>query len=231
MTTVAWIVWKAEVNGKQLFFVDMAQAFDPRLPNLWKSNDAAKGTVRIVDLPTGRAEALEEIRRLVPRIAVLDIKMPKRSGLDVAQNVARELPQVGLIFLTSYDDEELFGTAMDSGVTGYILKDTASTDLIRGILTVAAGKYYLSPAFVGKMVIGNQRRHPEAAVHGLAALSSTERRILHLIAQSRSSKEIAEELYISPHTVDHHRQHICSKLGLSGQFSLIKFALDHREEI
>jgi DNA-binding NarL/FixJ family response regulator len=177
-------------------------------------------------------KALEQILELRPEVAVLDIDMPRMDGFAVAREIARLKFAVEIVFLTIHREEEVFQAALDLGVKGYVLKDSAVTDVIAGIKAVAAGQPYLSPALSSYLL---KRRERAAALNarkpGVNELTPTERRILKLIAEEKTSKEIAEELFISPRTVETHRANIARKLELRGSLALIKFAIAHRSEL
>lgn len=176
--------------------------------------------------------ALEQIQQLRPEVAVLDIDMPRMDGFAVAREIARLKLGVEIIFLTIHREEEVFQAALDLGVKGYVLKDSAVTDVIDGIKAVASGRHYLSPALSPYLL---KRAARAAALNeqkpGINDLTPTERRILKLIAEEKTSKEIAEELFISPRTVETHRANIARKLDLRGSLALIKFAVTHKSEL
>lgn len=174
--------------------------------------------------------ALTMIEQLKPRIALLDIDMPKMTGLQVAREVIRKRIETDLIVLTMHEDREIFETAMQIGVMGYILKDSAVEDILQCIETILAGRTYVSPTLTHHLVVkrGKSAQGLEAKL-GLSNLTATERKILNLIARSRSTKQIAEELFISPKTVAAHRSNICVKLGLRGTNALLKFALERKD--
>jgi DNA-binding NarL/FixJ family response regulator len=176
--------------------------------------------------------ALEKIKALLPEVAVLDIDMPVMDGFAVAIAIREEDLPVAVIFLTIHREEELFQAAIDMGVKGYVLKDSATTDIIAGIKTVARGEPYISPSLSAYLI--NRRGRAEALVKekpALADLTPMERRILKLIAEDKTSKEIAAELFISPRTVETHRTHISRKLDLHGSLALIKFAVAHKSQL
>jgi DNA-binding NarL/FixJ family response regulator len=176
--------------------------------------------------------ALDHVRAFDPSIVVLDLEMPVMNGLDAAKQIIRERLPAAIIILTMYDDEEMFNEAMDIGVLGYILKDSATVDIVRGIETVARGEYFISPSL--STVALKTRQSGNVSVDnrlGLLTLSPSERRILRLVADNRTSSEIAEVLGISARTVDNHRTNICHKLGLNGTNSLLRYALTHRAHL
>src|SRR5581483_9954564 len=141
----------------------------------------------------------------------LDIDMPELDGFNVAHNVRQQKLPVELIFLTIHREEEFFNRALELDAKGYVTKDSAVTDIVSAIRAVAAGQYYVSPALASFLVA--QRRQPGAQPPSdLASLSPTERQVLKLVAEYKTSKEIAAALGISPLTVKTHRQNICLKL-------------------
>jgi DNA-binding NarL/FixJ family response regulator len=183
----------------------------------------------IAEASNGRT-ALDQIQRLKPQIAVLDIDMPEMDGFAVVRELrARQLP-VDVIFLTVHRDERFFTEALQLGTKGYVLKDSAVTDIVSSIGAVAAGEHFTSPALTSFLV--KQRRGAATTpAAGLQDLTSTERRVLALIADYKTSREIGDLLHISHRTVQTHRANICIKLDLHGSHALMKFALDHRAEL
>jgi len=177
-------------------------------------------------------DALQLIETHKPDVAVLDIDMPRIGGFDVARQLKRKKSEVGIIFLTMHSEEEIFQTAMDLGVGGYVLKDSATTDIVAGIKSIASGKPFISPA-LSALLLNRRRRVNKLARQNpeLDSLTPTERRILKLIAEDKTSKEIGEELFISHRTVHAHRANISNKLNLSGNLALVKFAITHKSDL
>jgi DNA-binding NarL/FixJ family response regulator len=154
------------------------------------------------------------------------------TGLQVAKAVREKNLFVAIIVLTIYKEKEMFDEAMDLGVQGYVLKETAAADIIDAIKTVANGRYYLSPALSTHLV--GRSRSAKALLEktpSIADLTPAERRVLRLISQSKTSKDIAEELGVSYRTVETHRTNIAEKLNIHGTHSLLKFALEHRSAL
>jgi DNA-binding NarL/FixJ family response regulator len=176
--------------------------------------------------------ALEQLQKLQPDIAVLDIHMPNLSGFELARIIYERGIQVEVIFLTMYKAEDLFNAAMDMGVKGYVLKDSAVTDIVGSIRAVVDGQPYISPQLSSFLLNRSAR---SAALRqnqpGLDDLTPTERRVLRMLAEYKTSKQIADELFIHSRTVDNHRANICAKLGLRGSHALMKFAIEHKSEI
>lgn len=178
------------------------------------------------------AEALRLIQTLRPDVAVLDVHMPGLTGFDVARAVSEQRLPTAIVILTMFKDEEMFNMALNLGVKGYVLKDSALTEIVACIKSVAAGQSFISAALSNFMFGRLQRTESlREKAPGLNDLTPTERRVLRLVANHRSSKEIAEELNIHYRTVDNHRTNISQKLGLRGTHALVKFALEHKSEL
>ena len=185
----------------------------------------------LAEAGNGRA-ALDLIESHQPDVAVLDIDMPEMDGFAVVRELRKRRIKAEVIFLTMLDEEETFQAAMDLNVKGYVLKDSAADDIIAAIKSAARGRPFLSPAM--SAVLLNRRRRAEELEReqpGLHLLTPTERRVLKLIAENKTSKEIAEELFVSHRTIDAHRANISRKLNLSGSLALIKFAAANKSEL
>jgi len=173
--------------------------------------------------------ALACIRRERPDVAILDVGMPKLTGLEVAAVAQHENLPTRIIILTISDRVEVFNRAIDHGIAGYILKDSAVVDLVRGVHTVLRGEYYFSPTLAVRTVL--QDTHPDAPLtisSGLNALTPTERKVLHFISDNKTSADIGELMHISTRTVEKHRSNIAEKLQLHGSYALVRFALQNR---
>lgn len=173
--------------------------------------------------------ALALIMQQVPDVAVLDIEMPGLSGIEIVRRVREAALPVAMLILTMYEDEDVFTEAMSAGAMGYMLKDSAILEIVRAVTSVAQGGIYISAALTSTVLRARNGATPQQREKlGLHLLSPTELRVLRMIADDKTSREISEELHISPRTVDNHRAHICAKLKLTGVHSLIKFALRNR---
>jgi DNA-binding NarL/FixJ family response regulator len=172
--------------------------------------------------------ALECIRELQPDVAVLDIDMPPPDGLAVALKVQKERLPVEVIFLTMHNEEELLNAALNAGVKGFIVKDGAANELTVCIKAVAAGRNFISPTLSGHLL---KRRDVAPQSTALDDLTAAERHVLLLVAESMSNKEIADKMFISVRTIEHHRSNICAKLNLTGRNALLTFALTHKSEL
>jgi two-component system response regulator DegU len=176
--------------------------------------------------------ALTAVGESHPDIIVLDIDMPRLNGLEMARVLQREKSPIRIVFLTMYKDEDLFNSAMDVGVKGYVLKENAGEEIIGALQKVAKGESFVSPSLSHA---GERRKDRVQALllskPQIEELTAAERRILKLIAEDRTSKEIADVLQISIKTVENHRLSICHKLNLHGSHSLLKFAFDHKSHL
>lgn len=176
--------------------------------------------------------ALGLIQERKPDVAVLDVNIPGLTGLEVAARLQGKSLPTQLIILTMHKDEETCNRALDMGVKGYVLKENAVEEILKAIAAVAGGEHYLSSTISGYLVRRRGRAETLAKKKpGLDDLTKAERRILKLIAEKKTSRQIGTELFISPRTVEAHRANICAKLELTGSHSLLQFALENRSAI
>lgn len=175
------------------------------------------------------ATALQLLTTHLPDVAVLDIEMPQLTGFELLRAMRAQGLTTAVVFLTMYRDEEMFNEALDLGARGYVLKDSATTDIVGAIHAAAKGQPYISPA-ISAFLLNRATRVATFAKQNpsLSDLTPTERRVLKLIADNKTSREIAEELGSSYRTVENHRANICQKLNLKGSHSLLKFAYEHK---
>lgn len=176
--------------------------------------------------------ALDLIEELKPQVVVADVNMPQMGGLELAEKIRERNLPVALVFLTMHKDETMFNAAMDAGVSGYVLKDNAITDITDCIKTVAAGRHYITPA-LSDYLFNRSRKNSafKEQIGGLDSLTKTERRVLQLIAEDKTSRQIGELLFIHSRTVDNHRTNISRKLNLQGSHALLRFALKNHSEL
>ena len=171
-------------------------------------------------------EALEQTKRHTPDVVLLDVAMPEGNGLEVAKEIKQMNPQVQVLMLTMHDRQDYVFEALRAGAAGYILKGADVQDLLAGVRAVARGEVYLYPTLTKRLLSDFLRRAETGEDQGhLNALSERERNVLRLIAQGKTSNEIAQVLVISPHTVQTHRDHIMEKLNLHRKADLIRYAV------
>lgn len=188
--------------------------------------------LRVVADATNGREAVEAVEKFSPQVVILDVDMPLMNGFEASLEIKSKNPDIEIIFLTMHRDEEMFNEAIDLGAKGFVLKDSALTDIIDCIKTVAAKEHYASHALT-TFLLNRSRRALNLTEKqpSINDLTPTEKRILKLIAENQTNKEISEQLFISYRTVEKHRQNICQKLNLHGSHSLFKFAVSHKSNL
>jgi DNA-binding NarL/FixJ family response regulator len=173
--------------------------------------------------------AVRQTLTLTPDVVILDIGMPLLNGIEATRQIVRRLPNVGVLILSMHADEAYISQALRAGARGYLLKDSAGTELIRAVSALAAGKSFYSPAVARVMLDDYVQRHSDKAVDDrYELLSEREREVLQLVAEGHSSKSVAELLSISPATVETHRAHILQKLDVHSTAELVLFAVRRR---
>jgi DNA-binding NarL/FixJ family response regulator len=177
-------------------------------------------------------EALRLIQEKKPDVAVLDVNLPILSGFEIAQKLQHQRSPTRIIILTMHKEEEVCNRALDLGVRGFVLKENAIEEILKAIAAVAEGEHYLSTSISSYLVRRRDRAKALAAKKpGLDDLTKAERRVLKLISEKKTSRQIGAELFISPRTVEAHRANICNKLELRGSHSLLQFALENRSSL
>src|SRR5688500_9526658 len=189
-------------------------------------------SIHLVGEAADGATALQRIRDLKPQAAVLDVDMPEMSGLAIAKKVSELKLPVSLVILTMYKEERILNEAINAGILGYVLKENAASELLNCVHTIVAGQPFISPSLSSVLLNRSARRQSFLADRPeLQTLTPAEKRILKLVAEDLTSKEIAERLNISFHTVENHRAKISEKLNLRGSHSLLKFAFENKERL
>jgi DNA-binding NarL/FixJ family response regulator len=159
-------------------------------------------------------------------VVILDLGMPLLNGIEATRQIVRRLPRVGIVILSMHSDETYILQALQAGARAYLLKDSADTDLIRGVSAAAAGKSFFSP-IAARVMLDDYLRHlsQKGIVDRYEALSEREREVFQLVAEGHSNKEIADLLSVSPSTVDTHRTHVLQKLDLHSTAELVLYAV------
>ncbi|MBB4437950.1 MULTISPECIES: two-component system response regulator MctR [Rhizobium] len=163
---------------------------------------------------------LEIGRQVLPQVVLMDINMPKLSGIDAIELFRNELPQARVVMLSMHDSREYISSSVMHGAAGYILKDVSTDEIVSAIETVAGGGTYFSSGVFDALM-------GERAEEGSDPLTPRERDILGLIVAGRSNKEIADVLGITSATTETHRKNLKKKLGIATTAGLIRYALDH----
>lgn len=174
---------------------------------------------------TGR-QALEQIRHHQPQLVLMDVQMPDMNGIEATRIIKTNYPQIMILALTMYEDDQYFFEMLRAGASGYVPKRAAPDELLSAIRTVSRGEVFLYPSLATRLVknyLGEMKRNGEGDL--TMALTSREQEVLVLIAEGLTNGEIAEKLVISSKTVDRHRENIMSKLNLHSRVDLVKYAL------
>jgi len=177
----------------------------------------------IADTGDGR-KALELVRELLPDVVIMDVTMPGLNGIEATRRITGEFPQVRVIALSIHSKRRYVADMLSAGAAGYILKECLFEELVQAIQAVTAGGRYLSPR-ITNIVISDYVKHLSTADSPIAALRSREREVLQLLAEGKSTKQIALELHVSPKTIESSRRKIMEKLDIHSIAELTKYAV------
>jgi DNA-binding NarL/FixJ family response regulator len=169
-------------------------------------------------------QALELVKRLNPDVAILDIQMPKLSGIDVVHEIGESSPKTKILILSAYDDDEYILALMEAGVSGYLLKTSQATELVDAVRNVSQGKNVLHPDIAMKVARLWARRRTLSGQEVSSLLSSREMEVLKLAAKGLSAKAIADNLGIRVSTVNGHLDSIFNKFGVSSRIQAVLYA-------
>ena len=196
-----------------------------------KASIEEESSLKVIAEAADGETALQLIRTLRPELAVLDIDMPKLDGLGVVKEMVKLKVDTKAIILSFHNDEDIFRAALAAGAKGYLLKESAMEEIAGAIRAVLAGKTYLSSGIGLQLLQSEQTAKGTTENPLLRDLTLSERRILGLIADGLSSKEIGDRLSIHYRTVENHRSNMCRKLNIEGANALLRFALQHKEAL
>lgn len=171
------------------------------------------------------AEAIEMARTHDVDLAVLDVAMPRLTGLQAARELATLQPELRILMLTMYDNEQYFFQALKAGASGYVLKSVADRDLVAACRAAMRGEPFVYPGAVTALIRNFLERARNGEESADRILTSREEEVLKLIAEGHSSKDIAETLFISIKTVQRHRANLLHKLGLRDRLELTRYAI------
>jgi DNA-binding NarL/FixJ family response regulator len=193
---------------------------------------SADPQLQIVGETGDGSRVMEALRALRPEVLILDLNLPGATGLDLMRCISGEGLSVRVIVLTMRDEENVFNEVMDAGAFGYVLKESSVDVILQAIRTVVGGDHYISPT-LGHYLIERRRKSKILKEQNpdLGLLTATERKILHLIGREKTSRQIADELFVSEKTVENHRMNICNKLHIHGSNSLLKFAIQNKDSL
>ncbi len=169
--------------------------------------------------------AVKEAQRLVPDVVVMDVSMPTLNGLKATKRLKMAAPDIVILTLTRHTDDAYLQQLIESGASGYVLKQSAPTELIRAIRTVADGKNYLDPALTDKMFSNFSKRFNSLRGESKSNLTERESEVLRYIALGYSNKEIADLLQVSVKTVEAHKANAMRKLDMHSRIDIVRFAI------
>jgi DNA-binding NarL/FixJ family response regulator len=204
-----------------VFLVDDHRVLRDGLRILLESQD----DIKVVGEAEDGKKAIASITSLRPDVAVMDITMPEMNGIDAAQTIHETLPEIGIVILSIHSDLEHIFRALQAGAQGYLLKESAGSEVISAVRAVYLGRRYLSPSVRDTVMEAHLQ---DRQVHSpLDLLSMREREVLQLTVEGHSSATIAEKLELSPKTVDTYRSRLMGKLGVHDLTELVRFAIKH----
>ena len=170
------------------------------------------GDIEVVGESGSAQDATHRIPALHPHVAVLDARLPDGSGIEVCRSVRATDPSIRALILTSYDDDEALFAAIMAGASGYVLKEVKGTDLVSAVREVSAGNSLIDPSLTARVL--ERVRHPHAIAPELAELTDQELRLLALIAEGLTNRQIGEQMFLAEKTIKNYVSSILAKLGL-----------------
>jgi DNA-binding NarL/FixJ family response regulator len=167
-------------------------------------------------------EAVELARATRPDVAVVDLGMPRLSGLEAVRRIRQEVPHTRILVLTMHEEEEYVVHMVKAGASGYLVKDSAAGELLAAVRALARGQGYLGP--YAARVLADQYRKPDEPADPYGTLTPREREVFHLVVEGHTTKQVAQELGISPKTAENHRTRLMDKLGVHNTAELVRYA-------
>jgi two-component system response regulator DevR len=183
--------------------------------------------MEVVAEAASATEAVAKCEAFKPDVAVMDIRLTGTSGIDACREITERLPEIKVIMLTSYAEDEMLFAAIRAGAAGYVLKQAGGQDVIRAIETVAQGKALLDPALTERVFVEVRRAAREQENSAFIQLTEQERRVLALVADGKTNREIAQDLHLGEGTVRNYVSNILSKLGVSNRAEAAAYATKH----
>lgn len=183
----------------------------------------SQADTRVIAVATDGRQAVQMALELDPDLVLMDVSMPGMNGIEAARQIHSNNPRIHILMLSMHADMEYVHRALEAGAQGYILKESAGSEVLQAIRAVLGGKNYFSPKITDKLLVNLSRNRTGP----LDSLSDREREVLQLAAEGRTSQEIAVLLSLSPKTVETYRSRIMTKLDLGNLPALVKFAIQH----
>ncbi|MFL6591961.1 MAG: response regulator [Luteimonas sp.] len=184
----------------------------------------ADGAVQVVAQAADGIEAIEKAMQTRPDVVIVDLSMPRLGGVEVVRRLREALPATRVLVLTMHQEDEYVLQAVRAGASGYLVKDSAASELLAAVRSLHAGRGYFGPQ--AARTLAEQLQHPERTLDDpYGRLTPREREVLHLIAEGLTTKEIARRLDISTKTAENHRGHVLEKLDVRNTAELVRYAL------
>jgi len=185
----------------------------------------SSGEIEVVAEAADGLEAVERALATRPDVAVVDLSMPRLSGLEAVRRIRAQVPGVRILVLTVHEEDEYVVPTVRAGASGYLLKDTAVSDLLAAVRALHAGQGWFGPQAARSLA--DQQRAPQTFGDPYGPLTAREREVFHLLAEGKTTKEIAHALKLSPKTAGNHRHRIMEKLGVHNAAELVRYASKH----
>lgn len=183
--------------------------------------------IKVVGDAADGYQVVEKVKELQPDIVIMDISMPELNGIDATREILKSYPKVGIIILSMLGTADHVFHAIQAGVRGYLLKESAGREVMQAVQSVYAGEMYFSRPITQTMINDYMQARVESESNSLQSLSLRENEIFCLVVEGKTSAEIGQSLHLSPKTVDSYRSRMMQKLGVSDFTELIKFAIKH----
>ncbi len=188
----------------------------------------AQGDITVVGSAANGRLAVQQAQQVVPDVVVMDIAMPELNGIDAARQIRKVSPSTHVIILSMHSTAEHIRHALQAGAQGYLLKESAGSEVVDAVRAVHAGRHYLSQKITETVLDDYVLQHAVSPVEDpLARLSAREREILQLVAEGKTSAQIAQALHLSPKSIETYRSRLMRKLGIGDVAGLVKFAIQH----
>jgi DNA-binding NarL/FixJ family response regulator len=184
------------------------------------------GRMEVIGEAADGREAVKLAEELDPQVVIIDIAMPQLNGIEATAQICKRKPEIGVVILSMHSDEGYLIRSLQAGAKGYLLKDSADTDLVRAVEAAAGGKPFFSPAIAKTLLEDYLSQMRQRGLHdSYDSLTEREKEILQLIAEGKSNKEAAAVLNLSLYTVETHRTHVMQKLNLHNTAEIVLYAV------
>jgi DNA-binding NarL/FixJ family response regulator len=186
----------------------------------------SEGDLEVVGESSDGRQAVQDAETLRPDVIVMDIAMPRLNGIEATSQIVKRSPDSSVIVLSMYSDEEYLVRALTAGAKGYLLKDSAESDLVAAVRSVSGGRPFFSPSIASTLLEDYVRQLQQRGLSdSYDLLSDREKEVLQLLAEGKTNKEVATVLNLSTHTVETHRTHLMQKLNLHNTAEIVLYAV------